>query len=115
MRSIRLYNTFDIAVPIVHKFKEYLDDNSEEYTCKFVVSSIAYRSVSELGDDSYLESIKIPTWLQRKKSMIHLVYLVKALLDIVKSDAALYVFYTCLLYTSPSPRDRTRSRMPSSA
>eukprot|EP01090_Pellita_catalonica_P013273 TRINITY_DN309_c0_g4_i2.p1 TRINITY_DN309_c0_g4~~TRINITY_DN309_c0_g4_i2.p1 ORF type:complete len:195 (+),score=31.80 TRINITY_DN309_c0_g4_i2:651-1235(+) len=25
------------------------------------------------------------------------------------------VIYTCLLYTSPSPRDRTRSRMPSSA
>ena len=23
--------------------------------------------------------------------------------------------YSCLLYTSPSPRDRTRSRMPSSA
>ena len=26
-----------------------------------------------------------------------------------------YLFGTCLLYTSPSPRDRTRSRMPSSA
>ena len=25
------------------------------------------------------------------------------------------VLVTCLLYTSPSPRDRTRSRMPSSA
>ena len=25
------------------------------------------------------------------------------------------VFMGCLLYTSPSPRDRTRSRMPSSA
>ena len=25
------------------------------------------------------------------------------------------VDYCCLLYTSPSPRDRTRSRMPSSA
>ena len=24
-------------------------------------------------------------------------------------------YYLCLLYTSPSPRDRTRSRMPSSA
>ena len=24
-------------------------------------------------------------------------------------------WYSCLLYTSPSPRDRTRSRMPSSA
>ena len=26
-----------------------------------------------------------------------------------------YEAYNCLLYTSPSPRDRTRSRMPSSA
>ena len=26
-----------------------------------------------------------------------------------------YEYSTCLLYTSPSPRDRTRSRMPSSA
>ena len=26
-----------------------------------------------------------------------------------------YISRTCLLYTSPSPRDRTRSRMPSSA
>ena len=25
------------------------------------------------------------------------------------------ISYVCLLYTSPSPRDRTRSRMPSSA
>ena len=24
-------------------------------------------------------------------------------------------YYTCLLYTSPSPRDRQKSRMPSSA
>ena len=26
-----------------------------------------------------------------------------------------YMYMICLLYTSPSPRDRTRSRMPSSA
>ena len=26
-----------------------------------------------------------------------------------------WMAYVCLLYTSPSPRDRTRSRMPSSA
>ena len=29
--------------------------------------------------------------------------------------AAICLAYICLLYTSPSPRDRTRSRMPSSA
>ena len=31
-------------------------------------------------------------------------------------DPALVInFYNCLLYTSPSPRDRQKSRMPSSA
>ena len=32
-----------------------------------------------------------------------------------KKGVAEKIFYNCLLYTSPSPRDRTRSRMPSSA
>ena len=31
------------------------------------------------------------------------------------SDKSILKFKNCLLYTSPSPRDRTRSRMPSSA
>ena len=31
------------------------------------------------------------------------------------SEQEMVDFGTCLLYTSPSPRDRTRSRMPSSA
>ena len=31
------------------------------------------------------------------------------------NDGSLTILATCLLYTSPSPRDRTRSRMPSSA
>ena len=34
--------------------------------------------------------------------------------DEVSQSTALNM-WTCLLYTSPSPRDRTRSRMPSSA
>ena len=32
-----------------------------------------------------------------------------------REDFQQILFYSCLLYTSPSPRDRTRSRMPSSA
>ena len=36
-----------------------------------------------------------------------------SLLDAHVSESPLH--FTCLLYTSPSPRDRTRSRMPSSA
>ena len=33
----------------------------------------------------------------------------------VNNDYRMANLYICLLYTSPSPRDRTRSRMPSSA
>ena len=33
--------------------------------------------------------------------------------DLISNEGKRYLF--CLLYTSPSPRDRTRSRMPSSA
>ena len=32
-----------------------------------------------------------------------------------KDEKLVSLLYICLLYTSPSPRDRTRSRMPSSA
>ena len=35
--------------------------------------------------------------------------------DDMKLRSCLTLFAACLLYTSPSPRDRTRSRMPSSA
>ena len=35
--------------------------------------------------------------------------------DRTKKDLKYMSTYACLLYTSPSPRDRTRSRMPSSA
>src|SRR5665811_107520 len=37
------------------------------------------------------------------------------LADISHSAVQTWVSEVCLLYTSPSPRDRTRSRMPSSA
>ena len=33
----------------------------------------------------------------------------------LKFGTGLNISYTCLLYTSPSPRDNTTSRMPSSA
>ena len=36
-------------------------------------------------------------------------------LDPVYHSVYIPYIYNCLLYTSPSPRDRTRSRMPSSA
>ena len=39
----------------------------------------------------------------------------KEVLDNLFAHKHNFNIYICLLYTSPSPRDRTRSRMPSSA
>ena len=41
--------------------------------------------------------------------------LVSAIINQLANDRIGIIAYACLLYTSPSPRDRTRSRMPSSA
>ena len=39
----------------------------------------------------------------------------KAQLELLDDDVTALVYATCLLYTSPSPRDVEESRMPSSA
>ena len=39
----------------------------------------------------------------------------RAVYDPVAHKTTLYTFNGCLLYTSPSPRDKRQSRMPSSA
>ena len=52
-----------------------------------------------------------------KKSLINMMNpsLDKDLIDVACGTGDIGKLYFCLLYTSPSPRDRTRSRMPSSA
>ena len=52
--------------------------------------------------------------LQLKLDDAELADLVRCL-DRLRLDERVKLTWTCLLYTSPSPRDRTRSRMPSSA
>ena len=64
---------------------------------------------------------KVILWTDTRFKEAHKMYLK---LDYQKSNhdllnllffLFLLLYITCLLYTSPSPRDRTRSRMPSSA
>ena len=65
-----------------------------------------------------VDKIKEPTTeVQAKGTTVH--QALEDLYDLPKEERTpenLYnLFRSCLLYTSPSPRDRTRSRMPSSA
>ena len=56
--------------------------------------------VPTLGES--VSEATVATWLKKEG-------------DTVALDEPLVELETCLLYTSPSPRDRQKSRMPSSA
>ena len=86
--------------------------------------------VSQIGINTWLdEQMALPTesYLELYKQihydiidLKHATVVDEDLVDSVRRQEQMgFAFYerlfTCLLYTSPSPRDRTRSRMPSSA
>ena len=70
----------------------------------------------EVGIKSYKEHY-LHLWKNQDPSPFINAFLNKVyVLEALKSTTQLfYLIKACLLYTSPSPRDRTRSRMPSSA
>ena len=58
----------------------------------------------------------MPKWiLERSKQMLHQLEASRQAAGTGEETLQLSMFQFCLLYTSPSPRDRQKSRMPSSA
>ena len=70
------------------------------------------RSIEDLADVTVEEALAHPTWSMGPKITIDSSTLMNKGLEVIEANE---LFGVCLLYTSPSPRDRTRSRMPSSA
>ena len=75
---------------------------------------IQWKSILDRKDDDtpdvpkITRNFKVPRWSEAFSDFLHRVIG-------VRNAPLAYVIRPCLLYTSPSPRDRTRSRMPSSA
>ena len=69
--------------------------------------------------ENFFDSDSIVLLEDMKDGILYSNILLKLYLKSLKNGGKLqldeHIPYTCLLYTSPSPRDRTRSRMPSSA
>ena len=83
------YNSFLIRPSMAYSFDEFLQ---QYFTYTLVLGNVFWNSVKyDKGAKKGLVSQVVPMYSQYVNPI------------------------TCLLYTSPSPRDRTRSRMPSSA
>ena len=80
-----------------------------------------YVSPPDGAAHDHLKDMKMNPWLAlkllaRSTWSVEAYYKARALVEATQPDIAyVHNLYTCLLYTSPSPRDRTRTRMPSSA
>ena len=88
---------------------------SDKPTCLAIVS------LSDSGSASYEFVIEntatfdfTATWLPNPQTERPALLHIGTLATVIEPGASV-LFKCCLLYTSPSPRDRTRSRMPSSA
>ena len=77
----------------------------------FLVAALTMRQWSEEQRAGTLEVLL--TLPVRPAELVFAKFL--AVMALVALALALTLFLPCLLYTSPSPRDRTRARMPSSA
>ena len=107
------------------------EDTVNRHTRYFVISRTAYRSINALvptpptplrnpanqvdyvviTHPTFTDNIQPLVEFRRSQGLTTMVVDVGDIYDEF-SDG---IFNPCLLYTSPSPRDRTRSRMPSSA
>ena len=61
------------------------------------------------------DALALPELLLRCRRLVQTLRLTRELQEATAATVAAAAAAACLLYTSPSPRDRTRSRMPSSA
>ena len=80
-------------------------DIDKELSAKIQQATIEHLDELVLLFDDYRVWYRKPSDLKTAKAFL------KARIE--NKESVIYI--TCLLYTSPSPRDRTRSRMPSSA
>ena len=75
------------------------------------------RHVVRLAGDFFLNGAQVITTAIDTDLVTGMIFLaiVRANVRHLLEEPGAALDYFCLLYTSPSPRDRTRSRMPSSA
>ena len=112
--SLPEYLLGKLRIPLMdsHRFREYLENILLEKVIKY--SPVKASAVNnQLSFNVTGRNVNIPEVTHDKDLINMQVVAVKSILDEKLSIGRESV--DCLLYTSPSPRDRTRSRMPSSA
>ena len=98
------FNRIADQIKIVNKFKDMASSANQKLLLDTNTLIVPHRSLTAyLGYDILENKLKVPIFGNRK------------LFQAEERENKKNQYYFCLLYTSPSPRDRQKSRMPSSA
>ena len=108
---------------INNKISPIQDEYIEKYLAEKNLQLVATLDAKEAYTGADFVVIAAPTNYDSKKNFFDtsaVETVIKTVMEyapnaVMVIKSTIPVGYTCLLYTSPSPRDRTRSRMPSSA
>ena len=95
----------------VKKLKEELSSSSSVIVAHY--SGITVDETDQLRKEMRNNGAKFKVTKNRLTKLALEDTQLKSLVDLFSGPTA--IAYSCLLYTSPSPRDRQKSRMPSSA
>ena len=106
LRNNNIYETISTAIKWVRKYLDYSEFEKLKKNVKFIV-------IIEDFEFDYVIDVERCKYMRTPKGALEV--LVKYGDVVVLSTFIMYVSKTCLLYTSPSPRDGLLSRMPSSA
>ena len=117
-------NTVQRISNVKLKYDWYLKNGSNEMAYKNAIKETGKNTVVIISTPEHLHYQMAKFALEQKKHVIVVKPLTlttkhaQSLIRLAKKNnlyAVVDFHKSCLLYTSPSPRDRTRSRMPSSA
>ena len=117
--KIRLFNINNgqIYVGLLDKIKKFCDDHGYSYS---FVDNEYYGTPFEVNEHISYEGVK--DYITSISKYAPREYQIEGVFDALRHNRRLLISPTasgksliCLLYTSPSPRDRQKSRMPSSA
>ena len=133
MTALEFYNNFDKMTPVLNSFAYNLTKSIED--AKDLYQETAFRAMTNrekfrvgtnfkawlftimknIFINNYRKKVKANTIMDSTDNNYYINSGNVAISNKAGSNIMVAELKGCLLYTSPSPRDRTRSRMPSSA
>ena len=108
------------AIPLLHKNIDYFEQLANTIRTDIVANEYQQNAARIMAEQGQQTNIEVMTKLRGqmedklKETLVKLERQNKNVTGLYKLRNE-YMIKICLLYTSPSPRDRQKSRMPSSA